>query len=372
MGINFKKILATTLLFSLININVGLCDSISGHIEKAEQQEEVLDKELFTGEVEILDEKDVINLTLSQVLSSGYTIEGDEFFCEVTKNVETDKGIIIPSGTIVHGVVRYIQDAKNMGRNGYINVDFDYMVTTDGREIPIQATLSTKEHIAKGTAKAIARHTGYTLAGGIAGGFFALNTLGLGAAIASNGYTLAGGAAIGGLIGLTAAIIKKGDGFMIKPGDELKIKIDSQIEMPVFHIDAFKQEELKLDGLNIRMNSITYEKDPFGVDNTITISLGINNYTQYTFSTFDIALVSQNQQTYFPSPFGDTSLWFKNIIPGERVVGKLSFCVDDTKANHWLVFYDRKSKKPVAKYSIKNAEIDLRKIAREKKKKNKK
>ena len=139
--------------------------------------------------------------------------------------------------------------------------------------------------------------------------------------------------------------------------------------MPVFSKDAFRQEELFLEGLNVRINSVKLEKDPFGVENTITLSLGIDNYSQYSFSTFDIALVSSTNQVFFPSPFGDTSLWFKTIASGDRVVGKLSFSVTDKKAKHWLVFYDRKTKKPLAKYSIENAKIDLKEKELNKKKK---
>jgi len=369
MGNKFKKILSVFLLISFLFMQTGFCDTISGHIEKDENNNQNTNQELFTGEIETLDKKDTINLTVSQVLSSGYTLEGDEFFAEVSKDVESDKGIIIPTGTIVHGKVTYIQNPKNMGRDGYVNIDFDYMVTPDGREIPIQASLSTKDNIIKGAAKTVAHHAGYTLLGGVAGGLIALNTLGLGAAVASNGYTLAGGAAVGGAVGLTMAIIKKGDGFMIKPGDELKIKINENIDMPVFTKDAFRQEELFLDGLKVRINNVVLEKDPFGIENTITLSLGIDNYTDKTFTTFDIALMSNTEQVYFPSPFGDTSLWFKTISPGDRVVGKMSFNVNDKKAKHWLVFYDRRTKKQIAKYSIENAKIDIKE--REKNKKNK-
>ena len=377
MGNRIKKtisIILAALFINLSNIQFAYCASMSGHVQKDETINQELDKKLFTGEIEHLDEKDTINLTVSQVLSSGYTLEGDEFFAEVTSDVESDKGILIPTGTIVHGLVKFIENPKNMGRDGYVNIDFDYMVTPDGREIPIQASLSTKDNLVKGAAKTLAVHAGYTLLGGVAGGFFALNALGLGAAIASNGYTIAGGAAIGGVVGLTAAIIRKGNGFMIKPGDELKIKIETGFDLPVFAKDAFKQEELFLDGLNVRINSVSLEKDPFGVENTIVLSLGIDNYTDYTFSTFDIALASNTEQIYFPSPFGDTSLWFKSISPGERVVGKLSFCINDKKAKHWLVFYDRKTKRPVAKYSIDNARTNLKELAKikENNKKNRK
>ncbi len=372
MGMNFKKILSISLLSCLLLSQAGYCDAMRGHVQKEDTKIQETDKKLFTGETEVLDGKDVINLTVSQILSSAYSIEGDEFFCDVTSDVESEKGIIIPQGTIVHGIIKTIQDPKNMGRDGYVDIDFDYMVTPDGREIPISAHLTTKENLAKGTVKTIATHAGYTIVGGIAGGFFALNTLGLGAAIASNGYTLAGGAAIGGAVGLTAAIIKKGDGFMINPGDKLKIKLDSNLEMPVFTREAFRQEELMLDGLKVRVNSINHEKDPFGVDNTIALSLGIDNYSKYSFSTFDIALVSSTQQVFFPSPFGDTSLWFKTISPGDRVVGKLSFNITDKSAKHWLVFYDRKTKKPLAKYSIDNIQSDLKYLAKYKNKKHSK
>lgn len=372
MGINYKKIISVSLLSCLLMTQAGFCDAMRGHIQKDDNKVQELDKKLFTGETEILDGKDVINLTVTQILSSGYTVEGDEFFCDVTSDVESDKGVIIPQGTIVHGVVKSIQDPKNMGRDGYVDIDFDYMVTPDGREIPISAHLSTKENLAKGTAKVLATHAGYTLLGGVAGGFIALNTLGLGAAIASNGYTLAGGAAVGGAIGLTAAIIRKGEGFVINPGDALKIKVDSTIEMPVFTKDAFRQEEQFLEGLTVRVNSIALEKDPFGVENTIQLSLGIDNFSSHTFSTFDIALVSNTQQVFFPSPFGDTSLWFKTIAPGDRVAGKLSFNISDKAAKHWLVFYDRRTKKPLAKYSLDNIQSDLKYLAKTKNKKQNK
>ncbi len=368
---NFKKIFSTILLAFFLNANFALSAPISGRIEKGEIKTPVQNN-LFTGEVEKIDHHDVINLTVSQVLSSGFSVEGDEFFSEVTQDVENEKGIIIPSGTIVHGVIQVIGKPKNNGRDGWVNVNFDYMVTPDGRQIPIQASLSTKDSAVKGVAKTVAHHAGYTLLGGVAGGFFALNTLGLGAAIASNGYTLAGGAAIGGVIGLTAAVVKKGKGFMLSPGDELKIKIDEAIEMPVFSKEAFKQEELLLDGLNVRFNDIKLEKDPFGIENTISINLGIDNYTKHSFSTFDIALISNTGQNFSPSPFGDTSLWFKTISPGDRVIGKLSFAVTDKKAKHWLVFYDRRTKKPLAKYSIDNAKGELKAQANTKKSKKKK
>lgn len=369
MGMNSRKIFAVFLLIMLLlPVQVSLAEEFKGHVEQTQNAPE-FDKELFTGEVDRLDRKDVVKMTVSQVLSSGYTLEGDEFFAEITEDVKSDRGILVPSGTIVHGSVGKIADPKNMGRDGYVILNFDYILTPDGREIPIQGELTTKDGKVKGAAKTVAEHTGYTLLGGVAGGFAALNLLGIEAAIASQGYTIAGGAAIGGVIGLSAAVLRKGNGVLIKPGDELKITMLSETNLPVFRKDAFKQEELFLNGLDVRINKVLYEKDPFGEDNVITLSLGINNNSTKTFSSFDIALVSDTKNVFYPSPFGDTSLWLRAIGPGDRAVGKLSFSVNDRKRKHWLVFYDRMTKKPVAKFSVDNAYNELKDAAPQKKRK---
>lgn len=361
MGMNLKKFFVMFMLLAFsFSTMPCLADGFKGRVEQTETNKEELDKKLFTGEIDKLDKQNVVKMTVSQVLSSGYTMEGDEFFAEITQDVTGEKGVVVPSGTVVHGSVGSIIDPKNFGRDGYIMLNFDYIITPDGREIPIQGELTTKDGKVKGAVKTVAEHTGYTLLGGAVGGLFALNLFGIEAAIASQGYTVAGGAAIGGVIGLTAAMMRKGDGVLIKPGDELKIKIISQTELPVFSKDAFRQEELFYEGLNVRINGVAFEKDPFGENNVITISLGINNNSEKTFSAFDIALMNDTRNVFYPSPFGDTSLWFRTIAPGDRVVGKLSFSVNDRKRKHWLVFYDKTTRKPIAKFSIDNAAQDLK------------
>ncbi len=366
-NLTMKKIVSVFILFSML---LTPCfAAIQGHVEQTDSKKEELDKKLFTGEYSVLKEDKSIKMTVSQVLSSGYTQVGDEFFAEISQNVTTDKGVVIPLGTIVHGNVKVMCEPKTMGRDGWIALDFDYLITPDGRQIPIQGSVSTKDNAAKETLEVVAEHAGYTALGGLAGGFMALNVLGLEAAIASNGYTIAGGAAIGGAIGLVHAIRRKGDSVLIKPGDELKIKMLTDIELPVFTKDAFRQEELKYEGLDVKINKVKFEKDPFGFDNTITLTLAINNRSKKTFSAFDIAMVSDLDMVFHASPFNsDDSLWFRTISPGDNVIGQLSFSVNDKKRKHWLVFYDKSTRKPLAKFSVDNANQDLEE---QKNKKNK-
>lgn len=319
--------------------------------DRLEQQ----NKELFTGEVDQLEAKDVIKMTVSQVLSSGYTEEGDEFFAEISSEVEGNKGVILPAGTIAHGSVKEIQGSKRLGRDGWIEVNFDYLITPDGREIPIQGKMSTKLNPVVGTTKTVAKSAGYTAAGGVVGGFLALNMFGLPAAIASQGYTLAGGAAVGGAVGLGMALYKKGKDVLISPGDEIRVKVMKGLELPVFKASALKQEEFVCDGLNVKITNIDFEKDPFGELNTITIAVTITNLTDKYFTGFDISLVNDLNASFYPSVFGDTTIMFSKIKPGDRTAGRISFAVDNIKRKHWLIFNDRTQRKPVAKISVDNA-----------------
>ena len=131
------------------------------------------------------------------------------------------------------------------------------------------------------------------------------------------------------------------------------------MDLPVYKKTAFKHEEVLYDGLDVRISNIAYEKDLFGELNTITLTLAISNLTKKTFSSFDIALVNENNNVFHPSIFGDTDMFLKQIKPGDRVAGRISFIVNDVKKEHWLTFYDRKTRKPLAQISVKNAYINV-------------
>lgn len=363
-----KKILASILLYAFITVNAAAYSEVlEGHAEKTEQYQNQLQKELFTGEVEHLERKDIINMTVSQVLDSNINIEGDEFFAEVTDEVKGDKGVIIPKGTIAHGKITQTVDSKRLGRTGWISLDFDYLITPDGREIPIEGKMSTKLHPVAEASKIVVQDVGYTVAGGAVGGLLALNWLGLEAAIASQGYTIAGGAAVGGAIGLGMALIRKGHDVLIAPGDEIRVKINTSVPLPVYKETALMQHEMFYPGLDIQINNIKHEKDPFGEVNTITLSLLISNMSDKTFSGLDMALVNDYNAVFRPSIFGDTKIMFKQIRPGDKLIGTVSFSVDNVNRKFWLTFYDRRSGSALTKISVDNA---YRNVSEKTKKKN--
>ena len=366
-----KRLLALLILsmFMWTNTVVFAEQVFQGHAEKSDKVRQELENELFTGQVEQLERSDVIHMTVSQVLDSNINIEGDEFFAEVVNDVEGQGGVIIPKGTFAHGKISQTTEAKRLGRAATLSLDFDYLITPDGREIPIEGKMSTKLHPVAETSKIIAQDLGYTLVGGAAGGLMALNWLGLEAAIASQGYTLAGGAAIGGALGLGAALIRKGNDVLIAPGDEIKVKINTSVPLPVYKESALLQHEMFYPGLDIKISNVKHEEDPFGEVNTITLTVMISNMSDKTFSGLDTALVNDYNAIFRPSIFGDTKLMFKQIKPGDKVIGNISFAVDNINRRFWLTFYDRRNKKPLAKISVDNA---YKKVSAKTKQKNNK
>lgn len=355
-----KRFTAILLISSFLTINLPVLASqtFEGHAEFNDRYQQ-MQEDLFTGEIEVLERKDIINMTVSQVLDGSINMEGDEFFAEVTNEVYGDKGVIIPKGTLAHGKISKSGDPGKLGKAAWLELDFDYLVTPDGREIPIEGKMSTKLHPAVETSKIVMQDVSYTLAGGAVGGIIALNWLGLEAAIASQGYTLAGGAAVGGVIGLGMALMRKGNEVLIAPGDEIRVKINTSVPLPVYKDTALQQHELNYPGLDINISNIKHEEDPFGELNTITLTVMISNLSDKNFSGLDIALISDYNKVFRPSIFGDTKLMFKHINSGDKMVGNISFSVDNINHSFWLAFMDKRSGKPLAKISVDNAYRNL-------------
>ena len=93
----------------------------------------------------------------------------------------------------------------------------------------------------------------------------------------------------------------------------------------------------------------------------------ITNHSDKNLSGLDMALINDYNAVFRPSIFGDTKIMFKQIKPGEKIVGNISFAVDNINRKFWLVFFDKKKGTPLTKISIDNA---YRKVSDRTKKKN--
>ncbi|MEI8377194.1 MAG: hypothetical protein WCF95_01520 [bacterium] len=329
-------------------------------------EKEKLNPDIFTGETTTVKKGEKLKMSVSSILNTSYAEEYDEFFAQITNDIATEKGVIIPAGSYAHGSIEDMAKAKKLGRNGFVSLNFDYIMTPDGRKIPIEASMTTKANPIKATAKHVAKDTGYMLGGGALGGWMALNMLGLPAAIVTHGGTAAAGAGVGAIAGLSIALSQTGKEVLLTPLDEIKVKVKSSLELPIMRPEAFTEEEILCEGLDIKIYSIKVEKDPFGQPTILTVSLLIDNQTKKSFSVFDMALLSDIKDVYYPSPFTNTDFWFGKINPGDRTSTKLSFAVNNPKRKYWLVIYDTASRKPFIKVSLNNAKryIDNKKKAK--------
>jgi hypothetical protein len=294
-----------------------------------------------------------LEMKLATLLGSGLSVEGDEFFGKISKDYTVDGKLVLPRGTLIHGIMEAVSDPKRMGRDGTMKMRFDYMITPDGREIPIEGKKDTAPSAVKSALQIAGRGTTYALGGGIIGALVVLQYGGLAAVTASSGYALAGGAAVGGVAGLTAAMLSKGQHAMLQPGAELKFKLTEPIQLPTMNPVANPDETRKLEGLTVQVLGQRIDKDPFGELKEITLTLDIDNSTEHSFSTFDMALLDEYGTVFYPTPFGDTGLWFGKVTPNSRTRGNLSFSVDDAKAQHYLVFYKQYSRQVIAKQPLK-------------------
>ena len=373
-----KKILSILILsiFCLSNAElIAFADTpYQGHIEETNIAPKNEEDNIFTKEETKIEQNKVINLTVAQVLSNTTSIEGDEFFAEVSDDVLAETGVLLPKGTIAHGKIQNIVNPKRFGRNGYVELSFDYLITPDGREIPIEGGMTSKLSPAKSVAQTAVESTANVAVGGAYGAVAAMEIAGLEGAILSQGYTVLGGAAIGGAIALGISLFRKGKDVLISPGDEIKVRIKSKEAIPVIKKEALKETEIKYEGLDVEIFDVFLEKDPFGNLNTISLDLIIKNNSKSDFSSFDIALVSDLNRSYTPSIFTDykNSLAMETIKKGTSASGILSFSVDSPKRKHYLVFYDKRNRKPLAKISIDNAKSDLNITDKQFKKKRKK
>jgi len=342
---------AMVLTTSLLTANVAFAEQapLQGSVVQTDQ---VSDPQINMDDVREIEAGTDLEMTVSTALTPSVTVEGDEFFAKITKNYEVNGKVVIPRGTLVHGVISEAEGPKRAGRNSYLSANFDYMITPDGREVPIEGAFSSKDKALKAAAKVVGRAAGFSAVGGVAGALMVLKYGGLAAVAATNGYALAGGAAIGGTAGLISSLVTKGEYKMIQPGAELKIKLAEPLALPTMDLPDESAQNIVPEGLDINVIGMQIGKDPFGEPTEITLALDMVNQTENTFTFFDIALQDESGSIFYPSAFGDTSLWFRKFQPNSKMTGNLSFSVDNPKDQHYLVFFKRYTREPIAKIAI--------------------
>jgi hypothetical protein len=309
-----------------------------------------------TKDVRVVAPGTVLELVLSGEIAAGESAQGDQFFGKISKDVLVDGQVVIPYGTVVHGVLTALEEPKRAGRNGYITTRFDYLITPDGREIRIEGNSTTRDSKGKAAAKVVGRATGYTAIGGVVGTLLVLKYGGLAGAVASHGTALAGGAAIGGGAGLTTAMVLKGKAVMLPPGAELHVKLNEPLKLPTMTMPDQTAQDFSIPGLKVKVGGMRIDRHPVGEMSEITLSVDILNQTENTFSDFDIGLEDEAGNVFFRSPLGfKYGRWFRQIKPSSELNTDITFSVDNPKTRYKLVIFKPYSREALAKFALTDA-----------------
>lgn len=304
-----------------------------------------------------------LEIRIASMLSDGVSQAGDEFYGKLTSDYSVDGKLLLPRGTIVHGVLKDITQAKRAGRAGYLTMTFDYLITPDGREVEIAGNSTTKDNAVVSGAKVATRAMGITALGGVVGAVTVLKLGGLVLNAASQGYALAGGAALGAAGGLAYALATKGEAALLQPGAELQISLSDSLKLP--SVTPVNETDLQqtLPGLDVTILGTQLRRNPFNEPTELNVSLNLVNRTEESFSMFDFALMDEHQQLYYATPFGERSLMYSRLKPHTNLRGELTFDIEDPTTKHYLVVLKGYNRSVVAKFPL-GEPVDARKKKR--------
>lgn len=186
-------------------------------------------------------------LQLLEPVNSIAGYDGYPFTAMLVKDQTEGNTVILPAGSIIRGCIKKLKPARRLSRGTLLYLDFDHVVTPNGRQLPLNLSLSNRADLTKD--------------GGIQGskGYFAAlkenwndsvditrNATDFGIDIGESAFTgavyittpvCAIGGAFGGAAYLTGssvyALFKKGDDVLLNQGSILDVILANPIDVPI-------------------------------------------------------------------------------------------------------------------------------------------
>ncbi|MBK9142277.1 MAG: glycine zipper family protein [Candidatus Melainabacteria bacterium] len=310
----------------------------------------------LSGSVETLPPETKIDFVLPPgvYLNSEVSQKGDEFMVRIGRDVVGEDGrVLLPKDWYARGLVTRAVSQKRGGRDGYVEVEFDKLVSPDRQyEVDFNARFSTKDSKLKTVTKLIAIDSAYVGIGSAAGALVSVQLTGIGGAIATQGYSVAIGAGVGATIGLIGALKRKGDIRGLYPGDLLSLTTAEPINLPGFDPEQFKEEEpvKKLEGLDLIITRVDFMKTPWKDKKArlLQLQVDVKNRSRRNFHFFDLIVESEQHQQY-PQYM---QLEGGMVRPNATGTGKVTFIVDSPKKKYSLVFLSRTDGKVLSRVPI--------------------
>lgn len=89
----------------------------------------------------------IFELEFIQPVNTFSGAEGDEYTAIIRNELKADSSVILPKGSIVRGSISTIKTAKYFSRGAKLYLDFDHVVTPNGRQIPLDMAVCSYDKI---------------------------------------------------------------------------------------------------------------------------------------------------------------------------------------------------------------------------------
>jgi len=266
---------------------------------------------------------------------------GQIITARVSEDLYVDENKVIPEGTVFYGRVDKINPPKRVYRPGSVEMSFNRIVTPDGRIFAFRAQADNiKPSTAKTKAKGFGIVMSYAAGGAIVGALVAYQIFGLHETIAMHGYNIAGGAAAGALMATGYAVMRRGPVARLEPGDDLNLRIDTDLLMPVAVDPKQKVQAPHLAGLDVKIQKGRIIRDGLG-GRILYVDAEINNESETTLSSIDCFLEDSNgNRTPLCTSSDDTADLLFEIHPHQNEHLHLAFQVEYPKLKRQLIWYE--------------------------------
>ncbi len=188
----------------------------------------------------------ILSLKMMNSIDTSYSAPGNEFKAMLITDQKANDNddVILPMGSIVRGSIRDILPAKRLSRGAVLYLDFDHVVTPNGRQVPLSLNITGRTDISYDGGLTTTR--GYKdawLKTCTKSADITRDAVDWGANVTDNGfkYVIVPFAAIGGAFGTAgyfvygsvADAVKKGQNVQIYQGEILNVELLEPVDVPV-------------------------------------------------------------------------------------------------------------------------------------------
>ncbi|MBE7710167.1 MAG: hypothetical protein E7Z93_06960 [Cyanobacteria bacterium SIG32] len=189
-----------------------------------------------------------LTMQLLSPVTTSANLEGTDFTAMLLTDQTADNDVILPMGTVVRGNIKRITPAQRMSKGAILYMDFDHIVTPNGRQLPLSLNIVGRTDLTY--------DGGITTTKGYADAFritckksadITRKSVDWGKEVGGNywngnmKYLSVPVGAIGGALGTAgffvydsiADMIRKGENVYLEKGEELQVILIDPIDVPV-------------------------------------------------------------------------------------------------------------------------------------------